>query len=323
MPAWRRFERVRNDTLEFREVRHEGIRCFLRWGPMDLNGMASTAVLDDDGYARRHAQERVAEWLDDGFTEVAPPPESLRDPHDPKARVLDVLTAGAGPHAPVPDYQPIEGFDGVYCHQHAPHHPMGFTEYFVLRDQGRSAVRFAVLEESQDPLAVADFLDFVCANRDLPFDGASHHKREMPLPAGPFTHALFCAPSLGQSCRAYPEIAASVATAFPIHDCEIGNHDPEVLVDTRIHGRHGIPYSDWGREPHPVIDVRYDVRVIPPRREDAFRVHRRFDLEKMLRILPVAAPESWVDVRSFTGEVRRLTPREPATIGQLAPFLYG
>ncbi|GAA2793470.1 hypothetical protein GCM10010441_18420 [Kitasatospora paracochleata] len=320
MTRWRRFER-QAATLDYWEIRQEGIRCFLRWGSDRTPGKAGTSTLDDTEQARRHAARKINDRLRKGFVEVDPP----RDPaeSDVETPVLDILAGATRPHAPVPRYRPIDGFDQVYGCAHAPDHPRGFHEYYVLRENGRSAVRFTVRASSHRADTVAPFLEFLSARRDLAFDGRSHHKVELPTPVGSFDHALFCSPALGRACAAHPAVAARVATAFPIFDCEIGDEDPEVLVDARIHGHGALPHSDWSRPPHPVVDLRFDIRPSPYRPSPKFKVHQADDLRKLLDILPTASPQSWLEVRSFRGGTTRLEPDTTMSFAELLPLLTG
>ncbi|MDX2847065.1 WGR domain-containing protein [Streptomyces sp. PA03-3a] len=321
MTRWRRFESPGTGKPEYREIRQEGIRCFLRWGQVGGRGKGSTSTLNDEEHARRHAARKIGEWLRKGFTEVDPPHDEAGP--DPEAKVLDVLRAGARPHAPASEYLPVEGFEEVYRHVIAPGRPGGFHEYVVLRDDGRSAVRFTVRADRSDAAAVSAFLGFVSTRRDLAFDGSSHHKVPLPEPVGAFTHALLCAPALGQGCVAYPAIADRVAAAFPVFDCEIGDADPEVLVDARIHGHGSLPHADWARAPQPVVDLRFDVRPSPYRGTRTFKVFGTADLEALMAALPGADPASWLDVRSFRGEIRSLTPAEVPSLAEMRSFLQG
>ncbi|MDX3074055.1 WGR domain-containing protein [Streptomyces sp. MI02-7b] len=319
--GWRRFELLQGAETEYREIRQEGIRCFLRWGGTGTSGKAGTSTLDDEQHAGRHASRKINEWLRKGFTEVARPFDVAE--LDQQTRVLDVIKSSSRSHAPVPEYLPIDGFEETYHRSHAPGHPMGFHEYFVLRDQGRSAVRFTVRGQCHDPATVSSFLAVLCTRRDLPFGGQSHHKVPLSSPVGPFTHALFCAPALGQACIAYPAIAARVATAFPIFDCEIGDADTEVLVDARIRGHGALPCSDWSRPPQPVVDLRFDVQPSNYRRTQTFKVFGFADLKALLDVLPTAAAQSWLEVRSFRGETRRFTPGTTTPFSEVTSFLHG
>ncbi|MFJ9447383.1 WGR domain-containing protein [Kitasatospora sp. NPDC101235] len=321
MTDWRRFELLQGTRSEYREIRQEGIRCFLRWGASGTSGKASTSTLNDEQHARRHASRKINDWLRKGFAEVNRPVDEAE--LDQQTPVLDVIRAGSRPHAPAPDYLPVDGFDETYHRSHAPDHPRGFHEYFVLRDQGRSAVRFTVRGHCHDPAVVSSFLAFLGDRRDLPFGGRSHHKMPLSKPVGPFSHALFCPPALGQACIAYPAIAARVATAFPIFDCEIGDADPEVLVDARIHGHGALPHSDWSRQPQPVVDLRFDVQPSNYRRTQTFKVFRPADLKALLDVLPTAAAQSWLEARSFRGETRRFTPETAISFAEIPSFLHG
>ncbi|MFD7878239.1 WGR domain-containing protein [Streptomyces sp. NPDC059766] len=320
MGGWRRFER-QEATLDYWEIRQDGIRCFLKWGSGRSPGKASTTTLADEEQARRHAVRKISERLRKGFTEVDPP----CDPAEAEAGtpVLDFLTRSVGPHAPVAPYLPVDGFDEVYRRALSPDHPRGFLEYYVLREQGRSAVRFTVRADSHQDEVVAGFLEFLCARRDLAFDGRSHHKVPLPSPVRSFDHALFCSPALGQACAAHPAVAARVATAFPVFDCEIGDEDTEVLVDARIHGHASLPYSDWGRSPYPAVDLRFDVQPSYYRPSPKFKVHRAADLRKLMDLLPQASPQSWLEVRSFRGETKRLEPRTSLSFTDVFSFLVG
>lgn len=176
---------------------------------------------------------------------------------------------------------------------------------------------------------MAAFLEFVTAHRDLPFDGASHHKLALPSPVGGngFGHVLFCAPTLGRSHAAYPELADRVASAFPVFDCEFGDADTEVLVDARMRGHDSLPYTRWDREPRPVMDLRFEITPSMYRRAvRKFLVFRPSDLERLLGAL-VAAGEgaannsSWLEVRDFRGEVRRFTPESAPTYSEAMALL--
>ncbi|MEU8515913.1 hypothetical protein AB0C76_30685 [Kitasatospora sp. NPDC048722] len=145
----------------------------------------------------------------------------------------------------------------------------------------------------------------------------------MPDPVGSFDHALFCSPALGRACAAHPEVAARVATAFPVFDCEIGDEDPEVLVDARIHGHASLPHSDWGRAPYPAVDLRFDIRPSHYRPAPTFKVHRSADLQELLDVLAEASPQSWLDVRNFRGETTRLQPGATVSCAEVLSFLVG
>lgn len=328
MTGWRRFERDRDGVVEFHHLRVEGIRCFISWGRVDTGrGRATTSVLLDADEARRHAEKKVRELLRKGYVEVAAPQIPAGDPD---ALVVETIAdAGTKPEhgLPRPEYRPVDGFTDVVCHARlfAKSPGVGFYHYLVLRDSGRSALAFNVRETSHDPEAVRAFLELVVTVRDLPFDGRSHHKLALPRPAGAFSHALLCSPALGQAAAAHRAIADRVASAFPIYDCEIGDADPEVLVDARISGRGALNYADWARAPQPVVDLRFDVRARRRDRDLAFKVYQRTHLDGLLRSLVDADADSWLEIRSFRGDVRRLTPGElTATTGEdVGRFLLG
>jgi hypothetical protein len=226
-------------------------------------------------------------------------------------------------------YLPVDGWDEVYLHpfEGGP----GFREYILLRDQGRSAVRFTVKDGGARPDDLAAFLDFLDTRRDLAFNGRSHHKIALPAPVGRFTHALLCSPALGLS-----EVPGRIATAFPIFDCEIGDTDTEVLVDARIKGRDSLPHSAWNRNPYPVIDLRFDLRpdkaetFTQPKRPHLrevgkFKVYSRRSLESLVRMLGEATTNSYLDIRSFRGDIKTLRPRDltPETAAEIDSFLFG
>jgi hypothetical protein len=150
-------------------------------------------------------------------------------------------------------------------------------------------------------------------------------RRLLPLPApiGNFTHVLFCSPALGQSHAAHPTIARRVASAFPVADCEIGDADTEVLVDARIRGSGSLPSTRWDREPRPVVDLRFDVQPSFYRRVLKFLVFRPADLERLLRLLAAANSDSWLEVRSFRGEVMRFTPQTTPAYEDVLAHLKG
>ncbi len=232
--------------------------------------------------------------------------------------VLDVLPGGDA-------FLPVAGFDGIHRRRRPALDPTaGFHEYLVLRDGGRGAISFNVRAASHDPEAVGAFLGFLDTRRDLPFDGGSHHKLRLTAPVGRFTHALLCSPALGRSHHAFPGIADRVASACPVFDCEIGDADTEVLADARIHGHGAVRRAEWDREPRPVVDLRFDVQPsfhAPARKK--FLVCKAEDLRSLLSALPGASVESWLEVRSFRGEVRRFTPRTAPAYEDLLPFLLG
>jgi hypothetical protein len=329
MAQWRRFERAdgHGAGVEFREIRREGIRCLLRWSVSKSKAHGTTSVLDNEEHARRHEAKKAAEWIRKGFVEVAPVEKPIAGrisdadaatgtsaTADADVRVLDVVKASAK-HYEHPGFDPVAGFAETYRCELTPGHPLSHHSYYVLRDGGRSAISFNVRADAHDSGAVAAFLEFVTAHRDLPFDGASHHKTALPSPVGRFGHVLFCAPALGRSHVAYPEIAERVASVFPVFDCEVGNADTEVLVDARMRGHGSLPYTRWDREPQPVMDVRFDITPSRFRRAvRKFLVYRPSDLERLLGALSGADEgSSWLEVRDFRGEVRRFTPGSAPT----------
>ncbi len=328
MAHWRRFERTQDGTNEFWQIRQEGIRCFIGWGQAgSRRGGSTTVTMLDEDHAQRHVAKKIKERIGRGFVEVAGPPEP---PDAPDALVVATIAdAGDKPaHGlPRPEYLPVDGFPDVVCHARI--YPqsanIGFYHYLVLRDEGRSALGFNVRESSHHSDAVAAFLELVVTIGDLAFDGRSHHKLALPLPAGPFSHALLCSPALGQAATAYPAIASRVATAFPIYDCEIGDTDSEVLVDARIHGHGSLPYSDWDREPHPVVDLRFDIQARRHERDKTFKVYQPSRLHQLLHSLGDATPDSWLEIRSFRADVKRMTTTDltSASAEDLNRFILG
>lgn len=323
MTDWRRFERGEGGEREYWQIRQEGIRCFLGWGREGGRHTGSTTVAGDEQHARAHAAKKIRERLRKGFVEVPGPPAPGGDPD---ALVVDTIADAQTKPAfglARPRYLPVDGFADVVCHASVwPDSPrMSFHHYLVLSDHGRRAVGFNVRESSHRAVLVAAFLETIAARRDLAFDGLSHHKIALDRPAGPFSHALVCSPALGGAAAAYPAISARVATAFPIHDCEIGDADTESFVDARIHGHGSLPYADWDREPRPVLDLRYDIQGPRPVRDGAFKVYPGYRLDGFLGDLAEAAPGSWLELRNFRGVVRRITA--PDLPGDLDRFLTG
>lgn len=318
MARCRRFERtdVHGGGVEFREIRLEGIRCHLRWSVGQDKVRASTSAFDDEDHASHAEARKVADWIRKGFLEVELPADGRAAEMD--SMVLEAITASVR-HGTHPGFTPVPGFDETFHCELTPRHPLSHRSYYVLRDRGRSAISFNVLAATHDAEAVVTFLEFVTAHRELPFDGSSHHKVPLPKPVRGLSHVLFCSPALGQSHVAHPAIADRVASAFPIFDCEIGDTDTEVLVDARIHGHGSLPYTRWDRGPQPVVDLRFDVQPSFYRRESKFRVFRLSDLQNLLHALPAATSGSWLELRSFRGDVVRFTPENaPAYLDVLA-----
>ncbi|MEU8264789.1 hypothetical protein AB0C02_29745 [Micromonospora sp. NPDC048999] len=320
MTVWRRFERTQGDATEYFEIRREGIRCFLRWGSTSRRRESTTIVLLDEDHARRHLDKKIKERLRSGFAEVATPAEAEGEPD--ALVVPTILEMQTKPWFTPEDYLPVDGFIGVVCQAILPPDGIGgFYCYLVLRTAGRSAISFNVQQTSHDPAKVAAFLDLVTENRDLPFDGKSHHKIPLPQPVGQFSHALFCSAELGRPMSAYPAIAARVATAAPIYDCEVGDADPEAVVDARIHGHGSLNHADWARSPQPAFDARFDISA--RRRERNFKVYNLRDLPGMLNDLQSASSESWLEIRRFRGDLKRLGPADvsPSTAREVEQFL--
>src|SRR5262249_30531271 len=96
----------------------------------------------------------------------------------------------------------------------------------------------------------------------------------------------------------------------PIYDCEIGDADLEVLVDARINGHGSLPYADWNRPPHPVVDLRFDIRSAGREHNSSFKVFELKHLHHFLGRLAEATPDSWLEVRSFRQDIRRVTPAD-------------
>ncbi|MFC7241894.1 WGR domain-containing protein [Catellatospora aurea] len=323
MTDWRRFERGEGDEREYWQIRQEGIRCFIGWGRVGGRNTGSTIVARDEQHAQAHTAKKIRERLRKGFVEVPGPPAPVGDP---AALVVDTIAdAQTKPAFGIarPQYLPVAGFTDVVCHASVwPASPgRGFYHYLVLGDEGRRAVGFNVRESAHCADLIAAFLETIVARRDLAFDGRSHHKIVLDRPAGPFSHALVCSPALGGAASVYPAIRARVATAFPIHDCEIGDADSEGFVDARIHGHASLPYADWDREPRPVLDLRCDIQGPRPLRDQTFKVYPGYRLDGFLRDLADGAPGSWLELRNFRGEVRHLTAANLPAAGDLDRFL--
>jgi predicted DNA-binding WGR domain protein len=324
---WRRCEKARDGVVEYWEIRCEGIRCHMAWGREGGRRQAKTMALGDNVQARRHLERKVRQKLRKGYVEVAPRRSALdtEPTEQPSGKLLDLLKDAER-------YLPVVGRDQVYL-WHFPFEggPGPLREYLLLRNQERDAVSVLVKDSSARPDDLAAFLDFLDARRDLPFDGRSHHKVALPAPIGRLTHALLCSPALGWSDEAPGKIAA----AFPIFDCEIGDADTEVLVDARIKGRDCLPHSTWSRSPHPVIDLRFELRPAKAatfelhgphlRQAGKFKVHSRPSLETLVQMLADATTDSYVEIRSFRGQIKTLRPRDltPKTAAEINSFLLG
>ncbi|GAA0477547.1 hypothetical protein Aca07nite_72180 [Actinoplanes capillaceus] len=318
--GWRRFEK----GAQYFSIRREGIRCFLSWGEDGTRrGGSLRMTCDDEQHAEKHMAGKIRERLRKGFVEVAGRPAPIGDP---EALVVETIVASEyKPNGILPrrEFHPVPGYQDVVCNEmiFAASPGWGFYRYLVLRDAGRSAIKFNVRETAHDPTTVAAFLDFLMTVRDLPFDGRSHAKLPLPKPVGPLTHALLCSPALAQMAETYPAISARVAGAFPIHDCEIGDDEPEVRVDARIHGHGSLSYADWTRGPKPVVDLRFEIQGRHLMREKTFKVYDQNQLDQLLRELPGAAADSFVDLRSYRGDVLRLTPADTDAAERAAAFI--
>lgn len=60
----------------------------------------------------------------------------------------------------------------------------------------------------------------------------------------------------------------------------------------------------------PTTGRPFDVRSCRTLREKKFKVYSRKALDELLGPLPDAAPDSYLDLRSFRGDVKRLTPTD-------------
>jgi hypothetical protein len=74
-------------------------------------------------------------------------------------------------------------------------------------------------------------------------------------------------------------------------------------VDARIRT---LRWSDWSRPPVPVADLRFDIKSTRSGRNSVFKVYDLEYLRKILDILAAATPDSWLEVRSFRGDIRRV-----------------
>lgn len=290
-------------------------------------------TLDDEEHARRHFEKKISEKVREGYAEVAldaPQPAPTQD----DARLLDVMRAQAEKRyagawdAYWTGYEPVEGHEGAFVKFHDfQAGPGPFYEYLVLSEDERRGLEFVVKKPGHDPARAAAFLEFVRPRVGSAFDGA-HRKVRLPSPIGRFDHVLFCGPSL--SGDRYDGRLGRVALIF---DCEIGDADTETFVEARLKGRDALPSTSWDREPFPVIDLRFDLRSDDvfkelnraAVRERKFSVYPRPMLERGLRLLSEAVPESRLEIRNFRGEVVTLTRADlaPETPGEIDRFLLG
>ena len=98
----------------------------------------------------RHVSRKAAEWKRKGFVEVETEKLPAEAEPDRDTPVIEAIIADTKPYAPVPDFQPVEGLDDVYCHEFFVDRPRGFYKYLVLRDQKRGAVHFNLRTECHD-----------------------------------------------------------------------------------------------------------------------------------------------------------------------------
>ncbi|MFI0453076.1 hypothetical protein [Actinomadura sp. 6N118] len=344
MSEWRTFEKRTGDVVRCWRIRREGIRCHMGWGVAGgvMRGMSMT--LDDEVHAERHFNRKIREKRRQGYVEVTgdtstgpsedPDPGYARD-----AKLLDVMREEAEKRRPGSweeawaGHEPVPGHEGAYVkHFPFPGGPGPFRKYLVLVDDGCKGLQFNVKDPGYDADAVSAFLDFVTPRWHLLFDGTSHHKVRLDVPVGPFSHVLFCAPSL---CRG-SDYGGRVGRVFPIHDCEIGDADNETFVEARTQGRSSetIATSTWDREPFPVTDLRYDLQSTvgtfeslrrSALRQKKFKTGLRETVERILPLLIESTPESFVEVRSFRGDVMAVTRRDltPDTLPAIDRFVRG
>jgi predicted DNA-binding WGR domain protein len=319
MSETRCFEKVTGRVVERWQISREGIRCRMEWGRVGGRQRGQTMTLDDEAHAERHFQKKIGEKKRQGYVEVDVDPvvkpvrasaEAMAD-----ASLFDVMLEEKK-HLYSRDYTgvPVEGRERVFVtfHNYLAKPEESLYDYLFLSADERRGVHFIVKNRGHDLAQVSAFLDFVCPRVDLAFDGRSHHKIALPFAVGKFGHVLFCAPSL-----CHNEYMGRLGRVFPIFDCEIGDQDTEAFVDVRINLRGAIPSGIWDREPFPVIDMKYDLHSEngfeehghrSPFREKTFKVYRRDRLEWALRLLSVADPDSWLEIRNYRYDVLTITP---------------
>ncbi|WP_067485974.1 hypothetical protein [Actinomadura hibisca] len=315
MTQWHRFEKKQGDRVLWWRIRQEGIRCFMQWGHGTERAHGSTSMtLDDERMAARHLQRKVRERERKGYADAG----------------VETVKPRRSPGPPLEGREPVAGREGVYV-QHFPFEggPGPFRDYLVMCGDGH-ALTLIVKDPGYDADAMSTLLDFLEPRCDLAFDGRSHHKVALPEPILGFTHALFCSPALAGGVYA----GQGVGKVFPIFDCEIAGTDTEVLVEARIRGRDSLPFSTWDREPHPVRDFRYEIASASGEpfgytgrtvlRDPKFKAYGRpVMLAERLDLLPLATPDSWLEIRSHRGATRTVTPADhtPALAAELETFL--
>ncbi|MFI7635232.1 WGR domain-containing protein [Nonomuraea sp. NPDC049400] len=310
MSGLRSFEKRSDGVVRLWQIEREGIRCHMAWGMAGGTLRGTSMTLDDEAHAVRHFNKKIDEKRREGYVEVVTPePEPAPAPAPGHVgSLLDILDSG---------YEPLDAYDSVYVMPVR----LGigrFWRYAVLTDDGRRGLMFPVKEACHDPELVRAFLDFLVPRRELAFDGSSHHKLPLDALIGPFSHALLCSPQLISNVY-----EGRVAYAYPIHDCEIGDADTGTWVEARTQGHGSLPNSTWDRAPLPVTDLRYDLRSASgpfegmgdreTLRRAKFKTGTLEGAGNLLRRLAVSTPKSFVEVRSFRGEVLALGPADLTT----------
>ncbi|MEV6104988.1 WGR domain-containing protein [Streptomyces sp. NPDC051940] len=334
MAQTRYFEKDSAGVVRFWQIRHVGIRCHMAWGRVGGVSKGLTMTLDDEAHAARHFAKKVSEKLRQGYVEVTPVAEPAKVAAD--LPLLDVMRAQEEKrYAGAWDfhwsgYEPVPGYAGTYAKFHDfTGGPGPFYDYLVLSEDERRGLEFVVKRPGHDPAVIAAFLDFVRPRLGLVFDGRSHHKVRLPSPIGQFDHVLFCAPSLN-----HDRYGGRLGKALPVLDCEIADEDTEVLVAARLQGRDAMPSTTWDRKPCPVIDLTFDLRSLGgfaelggtlSVREKKFKVYPRTTVERVLRLLAEAQPDSWLRIRNYRRDVLTLTPPDltPETAARVDGFLRG
>ncbi|MFC9434971.1 WGR domain-containing protein [Nocardia sp. NPDC057030] len=332
MSEVRYFEKNDDGVVRFWRIRRAGIRCHMSWGQVGGKALGSSMTLDDLAHAERHLARKVREKQRQGYVEVAAPVLVEAADEMADAPLLDVMRvhedkryAGAW-DAYWAGYAPVDGRAGVFA-KFFDFQPRAFYQYLVLSADERRGLEFVVKQPGHDPRTISAFLDFVCPRTELAFDGRSHHK--LPASIGRFDHVLFRAPSLCGN-----RYGGRVGWAVPILDCEIGDEDTETLVEARMQGRDAMPSTSWDRAPYPVIDLKFDLRSAngfaelggrTSLREKRFKVYRRSMLERGLRLLSAATPDSRFEIRNYRREILTLTPADvaPRTPAEIDRFLRG
>ena len=272
-----------------------GCRVLESWSDKRGGSNVSTRPSDDEAHAFAH--EKAKKLVREGYVEG---PRTKSAEPDLSVDVVEMLRAERDAlDEIIYDFQPVPKRQNVFAMAN-----VSVAEWLLTSDDRTQAIRLTAVVwgsplDAAERARIADaILDALEPHRRAVLDDRTTPLRVLPLkkPIGRFEQLVVLSPAAANEGEAFHRV-------FPAFRCEVMGNETVALADARCSGRGCIPYANWARAPHPVVDLAH---LKKPTDEPKFLVYDPGELDRHLSPKALGAMKgAAILARNHAGEVRR------------------